>query len=186
MKAISQKQFDNAVATVLNGGKSKLVETREERPFTWSRSKGYMNLRGSIPANSKFLRNDARGGKENDVYLVCYLANGYKIENTKKEAQKELKLETSKKSLELKKRQEKANKMKELAFNLGFSSVTKLKQAQKEIENYNYERMQRALKLREENFIKENGSFDMIKISDRIKISRIDLVFDCKKKQDLF
>lgn len=186
MKTISQKQFENAVRTVLNGGTSKLVVAKEEKPFSWSRSKGHHNLVGKVPNNSKYLRNDGRGGKGSDVYLVCYLASGYTIGKTKAEVAKIEKLENEKKSLATKKRQEKAAEMKKLADKLGFKSVAKLKEAQAEIEKHNAERLERAKAKQMGVFIAENGEYNAFKIQDRVKLSRIELVYDCERKQDLF
>jgi hypothetical protein len=92
MKTISKKQFDNAVQKVLNGGKSSMILTKELYPFGWTRSKGHHNLIGKVPENSKFLKNTGRGGVASDLYLVCYMAPGYKIERTKKEEEEYLKM----------------------------------------------------------------------------------------------
>jgi len=186
MKTISQKQFETAVAKVLKGGKSNLISTSEVKPLYWTRSGGYNNLRGSIPANSKFLRNDARGGKENDVYLVCNLAAGYEIAKTKAELKKETALKAKQNKLLSSLRQAKANEMKNLATKLGFSSVAKLKEAQKEIDTFNNARFDRAIAKRLETYESEFGKFQEYKLADRVRISRIELVFDCEKKENLF
>ena len=186
MKTISQKQFENAVSRVSNGGTSKLVVAKEEKPFSWSRSKGHHNLVGRVPNHSKFLRNDARGGKASDVYLVCYLASGYTIGKTKAELAKVEKVQKEAKKLATSKRQQKAAELKELASKLGFKSVAKMKEAQAEIEKYNAERLERAKAKQMETFISENGEYRDFKIQDRVKLSRIELVYDCERKQDLF
>ena len=87
MKTISKKQFENAVKHVLNGGNSKFIDTKKVCPFYWTRSKGHCNLHGSIPENSKYIGNIGRGGKESEQYLVCYLAIGFEIAETKKETE---------------------------------------------------------------------------------------------------
>lgn len=186
MKSISNKQFENAVKKVLNGGTSKLISAKEEKPFSWSRSKGHNNLVGKIPNHSKFLRNDARGGKASDVYLVCYLAPGYVIGQTKAEIAKEEKKKQAVKKLATSKRQAEAKRMKDLATKLGFKSVAKMKEAQAEIEKHNAERLERAKVKQMEVFIAENGEYRGWKIEDRVKLSRIELVYDCERKQDLF
>lgn len=96
MKTISKKQFKNAVETVLAGGKSKMITTTEVYPFYWSRSKGHNKLCGEVPQNSKFIKNTGRGGKASDLYLVCHLANGYMISETKAEQTKREKIEDKK------------------------------------------------------------------------------------------
>lgn len=182
MKTLSQKQFETAVKKVLAGGTSKFIKTREEKPFGWSRYKGHCNLRGKTPNNSKFLRNDGRGGVASDIYLVCYLKDGYSIKKTKAEQKIIDKVEREKKAIEAAKRKQKSDEVKSLALKLGFSSVSKLKAAQKEINKYNEDRMNRALLLREKKYIEIHGSFDGTKIVDRVRISHIELDFDCEKK----
>lgn len=96
MKTISKKQFEIAVQKVLSGGKSCFIVTNEVYPFSWNRSKGYCNLRGSMPQNSKFIGNTGRGGAASDLYLVCYLASGSQIVETKAETKSRLKAEAKK------------------------------------------------------------------------------------------
>ena len=101
MKAISKKQFENAVKRVLNGGNSSIIVTKKVCPFYWTRSKGHCNLHGNIPEHSKYLGNIGRGGKESEQYLVCYLSDVYVISETKAEKSKREKSE--KKAIEQKK-----------------------------------------------------------------------------------
>jgi hypothetical protein len=187
MQTISKKQFETAVAKVLNGGTSKLVSTYETKPFSWSISKKFKTLKGPQPANSKFSHNTARGGKENDVYLVAVLAQGYGISPTKAEqktidANKAVK--ANKAQIE---RKAVAGKLKTIATANGFSSVAKLKEAQREIDAFNNARFDRAIAKRIVDFEAQKGAkFQEYLLADRVKISRIELVFDCDIKSGLF
>lgn len=69
----------------------------------------------------------------------------------------------------------------------GFYSVAKLKEAQKEINTFNNARFERALKFRIETFKKQEGRpFQEYELQDRVKISRIELVFYCERKENLY
>lgn len=187
MKTISQKQFETAVEKVLKGGKSTMIETYETKPFSWSISKKFKTLKGSQPENSKFSHNTARGGKENDVYLVAILAQGYEIKATKVEQKRIEAIKEVKNKIASAKRQAEANKMKDIATANGFTSVAKLKEAQKEIDTFNNARFDRAIAKRIETFEAQKGAkFQEYLLSDRVRISRIDLVFDCEKKENLY
>lgn len=187
MKTISKVQFENAVNTVLNGGKSKMIVTTEVKPFSWSRSKGYNNLKGSVPSNSKFLRNEGRGGKANDVYLVCALASGYSIAPTKKESLQALKKENDKKKLARFKSIEKSAEMKRLAIENGFSSVAELKRRNKEIIEANNNRMALAIKKRNAKFEEVHGyTPNTNKLTDKVKLSNIALEFDSEYIKEIY
>lgn len=179
-KTISKKQFETAVKHVLSGGNSKIVYTREEMPFSWSRSKGHMNLRGSVPENSKFLRNDGqRNGADKDVYLVAYLNDGYSIELTKAEILSSQRKENNKAKLARKKRQELAKKLANKAKKLGFKSIAEMKRRQSEIDEINRNNFAQSKKEQIEKFEREEGrEFDGSKLTDRVRLSRIELVFE--------
>lgn len=187
MKSVSQKQFKAAVKRVLNGGTSKLITTREEKPFTWSRSKGHFNLKGNVPVNSKFLRNDGvRGGKEHDLYLVCYLAPGYSIEPTKAELRKEESLKKALKKEASDKRKAKAAQLAKQAKASGFKSVAAMKRTQSEIDAYNQARFERAKTNQIAQFEAETGKkFEEHSIQDRVRLSRIGLIFDCERRENV-
>ena len=136
LRKISKKQFENAVKTVLNGGKSKIVSTKEEKPFFWVRRKGFMYLKGNMPANAKFLRNDGeRNGAAEDVYLVAYLNSGYSIEPTKAEERFAKAEARIKARLKERKRKKEAKRLADKAKELGFPSVAAMKRKQREAEN---------------------------------------------------
>ena len=176
MKTISKKQFENAVEKVLNGGKSSFVTTSEVYPFYWVRSKGHNNLKGETPKYSKFLRNTGRGGRASDLYLVCKIASGYIIAETKKEAEtrekREAKKAELKKQLAKKAREAKKAKFEEIANEFGLTTkeyTAKLK----ELELINN-------KIREEYEAKRNellnnfeGKDAMFKVLNRIKFERV-------------
>jgi len=174
MKAISKKQFENAVKHVLNGGNSKFIETKKVCPFYWSRSKGYCNLHGSIPANSKYIGNIGRGGKESEQYLVCYLAKGFEIAETKKEAETRLKAEIKK--AEAKKQSEKAKREQKKASEIATAESFGLsvKEYRKKISELNQinENLYNEFLAKRELVISEFG-FQLFKIVDRVKLSRV-------------
>jgi hypothetical protein len=154
-----------------------------------------MKLNGIQPDNSKYLRNDApRGGKEGDVFLVCKLAEGYEIVKTKKELAKEAAIEKKHaKYLEAKKeeaakgRKQKSERLKRLAAEKGFKSVAAMKRAQDAICDYNNARMSRAQERRIAKFEEIEGrKYGVFKIADRVRLSRIELEFDCERKEDLY
>jgi hypothetical protein len=174
MKAISKKQFENAVKHVLNGGNSKFIETKKVCPFYWSRSKGYCNLHGSIPANSKYIGNIGRGGKESEQYLVCYLAKGFEIAETKKEAETRLKAEIKK--AEAKKQSEKAKREQKKASEIATAESFGLsvKEYRKKISELNQinENLYNEFLAKRELVISEFG-FQLFKIVDRVKLARV-------------
>lgn len=185
MKTISKKQFQNAVATVLNGGSSKFITTYETKPLYWSISKKFKTLQGRVPENSKFSHNEKRGGRESDVYLVCELAFGFEIGKTKAELKLEAKKQAVKNASLKNDRDAKANELKAIASANGFSSVAKLKESQKEIDSFNHARFDRAKAKQLEVYEAEFGTFQAYKIADRWRISHIELVYDCDKKENL-
>jgi hypothetical protein len=186
MKKVSKLQFQNAVQRVLNGGSSKIVTTKQEKPFKWTRSNGRMKLLGTIPDNSKFLRNDAKGGKESDVYLVCYLATNYEICLTKKEQEKIELIEKQRARIRNAKAAEKRLEMYNFAKSNGFSSVAQMKAAQKEIDDFNRSRLSRALFKQNEKFKELHGRVcDVNVLKDRVLLSMITLEYDCESKRDL-
>lgn len=180
LKKISEKQFKNAVKTVLNGGKSKIASTKEVKPFYWVRSKGRMSLKGSIPEHSKFLRNDGeRNGADKDVYLVACLNPGYSIEPTKAEVLKSQRLAKEEARLKKSKRKQEAKRLADKAKELGFPSVAAMKRKQKEIDAINRDRFNRARQEQIEIFEKQEGRpYEEHKIVDRVKLSRIELNFE--------
>ena len=174
MKTISQKQFENAVKHVFNGGKSKFIETKKVCPFYWTRAKGHCNLHGSIPANSKYIGNIGRGGKESEQYLVCYLASGFEIAETKKEA--EIRFKAEAKKAEAKKQAEKqkreAKKHAELATAESFGlSVKDYRKKIAELNQVN-ENLYNEFLAKREAVISE-FDFQLFKIVDRVKLARV-------------
>ena len=174
MKTISNKQFKNAVKHVFNGGKSKFIETKKVCPFYWKRAKGYCNLHGSIPANSKYIGNIGRGGKESEQYLVCYLASGFGIAETKKETETRFKAEAkkaeAKKQAEKQKREQK--KASELATAESFGlSVNDYRKKIAELKQVN-ENLYNEFLAKREAVISE-FDFKLFKIVDRVKLSRV-------------
>lgn len=174
MKAISKKQFENSVKHVLSGGKSKFIETKKVCPFHWTRSKGYCNLHGSIPANSKYIGNIGRGGKESEQYLVCYLAKGFEIAETKKETENRLRAEAKK--TEAKKQAEKAKrearKADELATAESFGlSIKDYRKKIAELKQIN-ENLYNEFLTKRESVIYEFG-FQLFKIVDRVRLAKI-------------
>jgi hypothetical protein len=194
MKTISKKQFENAVKMALNGGKSSIVTTREIKPYYWTRSKGHMRLQGEAPENSKFLRNDARGGKASDVYLVAELNANYTIKPTKQELKKaeqeKKKAETIEEKKKLEKKKQNAEisiRLKKIAVEMGFKSISELKKHNDENIQLNENRRVRALINRKLKFKELNNEpYDASKISHRVAISRIELEFDCESKKCFF
>ena len=177
MKAITKKQFENAVHHVLNGGKSKLVKISEVRPFNWRRNGSNFSLSGTAPKYGKLLRNDApMGGKAGEIYLSIEIADGYFIDKTKKEKE-DLKRASDKK------RKLKSQKDKETAKKHGFKSVAQWKRANKEVEEFNFNRIERMEKMRVAKFIEiygENPNNNIIK--HRVLLSRIEVnIYEPKK-----
>ena len=70
----------------------------------------------------------------------------------------------------------KNSELKVIAMANGFSSVSKLKEAQKEIDTFNTARYNRAIANRLKTYEADFGKFEGWKIQDRVKISRIELV----------
>jgi len=105
----------------------------------------------------------------------------------KKAAEKSAKLkaeyEAKKQAEQKQKRNSKNSELKVIAMANGFSSVSKLKEAQKEIDTFNTARYNRAIANRLETYEADFGKFEGWKIQDRVKISRIELVFDCEFKK---
>lgn len=174
MKSISKKQFKNAVKHVLNGGNSKFIETKKVCPFYWTRSKGHCNLHGSIPENSKYIGNIGRGGKESELYLVCYLAKGFEIAETKKEAEMRLKAEAKK--AEAKKQSEKAKREQKKASEIATAESFGLsvKDYRKKISELNQinEKLYNEFLAKRELVISEFG-LNMAKTIGKVKLSRI-------------
>jgi hypothetical protein len=175
MKTISKKQFENAVAKVLTGGKSSMIATYEAKPFSWTRSKGHVNLSGSQPENSIYLRNDApRGGADGQVFLVAELKQGYEITPTKAELK-------AKKAKAKKANNERKSRLQELAKINRCASVAEFKKLEKQAELHNTQRLQNALNKRELKFEELEGrKFDIKRLVDRVRISRIELEFECE------
>jgi hypothetical protein len=99
------------------------------------------------------------------------------------EAKNKAKAEAKRKKIQAKKQKENALRLKKLAAKNGFKSVAEMKRVNNENITYNAERMNRALKLRVVRFVGIHGHEpQMHKIADRVKISRIDLEFDCEAK----
>ena len=174
MKTISKKQFENAVERVLNGGKSSLIVTKKVCPFYWTRSKGHCNLHGNIPANSKYLGNIGRGGKESEQYLVCYLADGYVISETKSEKLKREKSEKKaikQKKAEAKKRYAEKKHAEKLEAEKYGLTVKELRLKKSELKHINEDLYQGFLS-KKADVISEFG-FKMFKIVDRVKLARI-------------
>ncbi len=174
MKTISKKQFKNAVQHVLNGGNSKFIGTKKVCPFYWTRSKGHCNLHGSIPENSKYIGNIGRGGKESEQYLVCYLAKGFEIAETKKEAETRLKEEIKK--AEAKKQSEKAKREQKKASEIATAESFGLsvKEYRKKISELNQinENLYNEFLAKKDLVISEFG-LNMAKTIGKVKLSRI-------------
>ena len=190
MKTISQKQFKNAVKHVFNGGKSKFIDTKKVCPFYWTRSKGHCNLHGSIPENSKYIGNIGRGGKESEQYLVCYLAIGFEIAETKKETENRIKNEAKK--AEAKKQAEKAKreakKASEIATAESFGlSVKDYRKKISELNQIN-ENLYNEFLSKKELVISQFG-FQLFKIVDRVKLARVlddrGIIFKSKKLSEI-
>lgn len=82
--------------------------------------------------------------------------------------------------------EDRKNKLKNIAKEKGFESVSALKRANEEIRKYNDERMDRAWENRELKFKSEFGrNYNGTSIKDRVSISRIELTFDCEFKSYL-
>ena len=174
MKTISKKQFENAVEHVFNGGNSKFIETKKICPFYWTRSKGHCNLHGSIPANSKYIGNIGRGGKESELYLVCYLASGFEISETKKETENRIKNEAKK--AEAKKQSEKAKREQKKASEIATaeSFCLSVKDYRKKISELNQinENLYNEFLAKKKSVVFEFG-LNMVKTIDKVKLSRI-------------
>lgn len=84
-------------------------------------------------------------------------------------------------------RKAKAEEMKQLAISLGFKSVAEMKRANDDIIKFNNERINRYRAKQFEKFEEENGRpCDVLKIADRVRLSRVEVEFDCEAKKTLF
>lgn len=174
MKTISKKQFENAVKKVLSGGKSSLIVTEKVCPFHWTRSKGYCNLHGKIPANSKYLGNIGRGGQESEQYLVCYLAPGYVISETKAEEADRKKAEKTAQELKKAEAQEKYNVKKQAEISEAQTyglTVKELRAKKAELKQIN-ENLLSEFEAKRTSVIRD-FDFQMFRVVDRVKLSRI-------------
>jgi len=174
MKTISKKQFENAVQKVLSDGKSIFVVSEKKCPLYWARSKGYCNLRGSIPQYSKYLGNIGRGGKESEQYLVCSLAPGYVISETKSEAKK--RISDEKIAFEVKKNKSKGKYSEKkqaeiLESQMHGISVKELRSKKIELKGINEKLYEQYLQ--KENAIISEFNFQLFKIVDKVKLARV-------------
>lgn len=158
-KQISNDQFLKAIEKCKNGGKSKMIDSREVMPYSWCKgSRGHYNLIGKKPLHSIFLRNDGlRGGADKTVFLEFFLKSGYEIVKTKKEIKTEERIKKAKNLLYSKIRKEKKAFLLAIAKKHGFKNISELNKANNEIKAKNVESYRKAAETAIARFESETG-----------------------------